>query len=90
MPLWRATPPDDGAAPAQRCPFLRLPPTAHHRQVNGGEQWRRRAGRVPQADLDRAAPRLGPAIVSGVLLGIGIAGFIDESVFLINYSRRRE
>jgi len=26
-------------------------------------------------------PRLGPAIVTGVLLGIGIAGFIDESVF---------
>src|SRR5919205_4327922 len=40
-----------------------------------------RADRVPGADLDRAAPRLRPAVVTGVLLGIGIAGFIDESVF---------
>ena len=40
-----------------------------------------RPGRVPGAGLDRAAPRLGPAIGTGVLLGIGIAGFVDESVF---------
>ena len=40
-----------------------------------------RADRVTGADLDRAAPRLRPAVVTGVLLGIGIAGFIDESVF---------
>lgn len=30
---------------------------------------------------DQEEPRRGPAVVTGVLLGIGIAGFIDESVF---------
>ena len=34
-----------------------------------------------RAALPQGEPRLGPAIVTGVLLGIGIAGFIDESVF---------
>jgi len=33
------------------------------------------------ADLPPGEPRLGPTIGTGVLLGIGIAGFIDESVF---------
>ena len=37
---------------------------------------RREPSRADQEEL-----RLGPAIVTGVLLGIGIAGFIDESVF---------
>jgi len=35
----------------------------------------------PGADSHHAGSRLGPAIVTGVLLGIGIAGFIDESIF---------
>ncbi len=42
-----------------------------------------RTGRdgVPDTDIERADRRLGPAILTGVLLGIGIAGFIDESLF---------
>ncbi len=35
----------------------------------------------PGADIPQAGPRLGRAIFTGVLLGIGIAGFIDESIF---------
>ena len=35
----------------------------------------------PGADSHHAGSRLGLAIVTGVLLGIGIAGFIDESLF---------
>jgi len=35
----------------------------------------------PGVDIQQAGSRLRPAIVTGVLLGIGIAGFIDESLF---------
>jgi uncharacterized membrane protein len=38
-------------------------------------------GDVPARDGAGARTRLGPAIVTGILLGIGIAGFIDESLF---------
>ncbi len=40
-------------------------------------------GRTDGAHADRppGESRLGPTIMTGVLLGIGIAGFIDESVF---------
>ena len=38
-------------------------------------------GGVPEAASTRTRPGVGPAVVTGVLLGIGIAGFIDESVF---------
>lgn len=38
-------------------------------------------GQVRRVDSKRVDRRLGPAIVTGVLLGIGIAGFVDESIF---------
>ena len=41
------------------------------------------AGRsgAPRAARGRADDQVGPALLTGVLLGVGIAGFIDESVF---------